>query len=1043
MKIVEDAVKDGSVALTMLVKGNEELIGELEKPVVVRIVDEVRSMCEAGTIPAQQLSDIFGVLARERRECLRVSEEMLEDISSRLMDLTDEGLRDIFAAMVYAGALSGHSRRYYRDVFLQEATKRLSQMDLHCQIQIARLAASLVGRMKKEPSEGNAACALAGRVSATFFEEAGQGRRFAGLSPTILVHGCLLASSSAASCVTPLTIETRGRMFRMLRRAVNQTEETDDLDREMETGEANAVVRARRDEAASISELKLVPEILKRIDHKGIENPASEPCSKTYYQSLHLLLERDLKHGRASASDLLLWCQKSHELWFEETYDKKLGSMALLSGLQITLEAVKSLIGQMHPRSFINLASALVSLESKLNTAGRSDRRAKDDTVETNDGDYIYVPLKICDTLQLMLDFVEDTILEGDPSVGCLSTATEFMYTIIPVLHKISLKDSRYTSCVERYLRPQLTTIHRDLNSNAWGTETTILDGRESRHLSVLRSLRCAGIVSSYATALKKKKQRWQNEKGNEHLAEEEKDTLEMLKRHDALLLSLNRRIRSTARVEDFDDFTLREAANNIRLMHANTSSAVSSYCELILARLQQPGLPRPHVNTLVHIIKETHSVIVSKGVSAEMAKMLVQCVLLCLSSNAPNSLSRDCRARLVEVCSTLLDELPYGSPLRSQVVASLTQLAKVMTYKEGTFVGAKERLEDMPVGSTKSSQSSEPRLDLDTGVVNEEIGKGISLWTFFFICSNIVISQALSIPFMFTTAGWVAFVTQALAAVFTFICVQLARIALRDRQVVGYAERKDIPPFEREYTFLGEFCAGSLGRAGITLFIFLEYYTGLSTILAAIGLCVELIIPQVKAEYWILVFGILTLILVLVPWLREVSAMIGVLAMIGTIGSMLAWVGSAFSILPDSNLADNLIPRDPLFINIANAGSLSIWTFAGVPSIVPYTGVVQGSSNRRTSFVIFVCFVIGMVYVAVIGIGGMQICTGVCDPFYPKSLEGVISKEVPTWLMYCLYISMLIRMVAMAPIALILLMISTETFLGNILFSMFSPHLA
>lgn len=32
-------------------------------------------------------------------------------------------------------------------------------------------------------------------------------------------------------------------------------------------------------------------------------------------------------------------------------------------------------------------------------------------------------------------------------------------------------------------------------------------------------------------------------------------------------LLSLNRRIRSTARVEDFDDFTLKEAASNIKLM--------------------------------------------------------------------------------------------------------------------------------------------------------------------------------------------------------------------------------------------------------------------------------------------------------------------------------------------------------------------------------------------------------------------------------------------------------------------------------------------
>ncbi|KAF4697593.1 hypothetical protein FOZ60_004489 [Perkinsus olseni] len=665
MQLVEEAIREGPMALAVLVTENEELVvkgvsrlcklisgksmGELEKPVATRIAEEVRRMCEAG------------------RECLRVSEEMLEQVSSRLIDLTDEGFRDVFAAMVYAGALGGHSRRYYRELFIQEGTNRLIRMPLHCQIQIGE-----TGR-------------------ATFFEEAGQGRRFAGLSPAVLIHGCLLASSPAASRVTPLTIETRGKMFRMMRRAVNRSEETADED-DLEAQEfGDGERRIRRHEPASIHELKLVPEILKRIDHKGIDNPASDPCSKTYYQALHLLLERDLEEGNASVSDLLLWCQKSNELWFEEIYDKKMGSLALLSGLQITLEAVKRLLGHIHPRSFINLASSLVMLESKLDTAGKSDRRPKDDTMETGDGDYVYVPLKLCDTIQLMLDFVEDTVLEGDPSAGRLSTATEFMHTIIPVLHKVSLRNSRYTASVERYLRPQLATIHRELDDDAWGTGLTQgSDGREARHMSVLRSLRCAGVISSYATALKKRKQRRQNDKGDDHLAEEEKDALEMLKRHDALLLSLNRRIRSTARVEDFDDFTLREAASNIKLMLPNTSSAVSSYCELILARLQQPGLPRPHVNTLVHVIKETHPVIVSKGVSAEMAKMLVQCVLICLSSNTPSSLSRDCRARLVEVCSTLLDELPYGSPLRSQVVASLTQLAKVMTYKEGTFVGAK-----------------------------------------------------------------------------------------------------------------------------------------------------------------------------------------------------------------------------------------------------------------------------------------------------------------------------------------------------------------
>ncbi|EER00730.1 hypothetical protein Pmar_PMAR001610, partial [Perkinsus marinus ATCC 50983] len=227
MQQVEEAIKEGPVALALLVTYNEDVIGEIEKPVVTRIAEETRRMCEGGAMPAQELGEVYGVLARRRRECLRVSDEMLEQVASRLTDLTDEGLRDVFAAMVYAGILSGHARRYYRDLFIRVATDRLIKMPLHCQIQIGRSASSLVGRMKKEPSEGNAVCALAGRISATFFEEAGQGRRFAGLSPTELIHGCLLASSPAASCVTPLTIETRGKMFRMLRRCVNRSEDVE------------------------------------------------------------------------------------------------------------------------------------------------------------------------------------------------------------------------------------------------------------------------------------------------------------------------------------------------------------------------------------------------------------------------------------------------------------------------------------------------------------------------------------------------------------------------------------------------------------------------------------------------------------------------------------------------------------------------------------------------------------------------------------------------------------------------------------------------
>ncbi|KAF4707045.1 hypothetical protein FOZ63_029450, partial [Perkinsus olseni] len=103
-------------------------------------------------------------------------------------------------------------------------------------------------------------------------------------------------------------------------------------------------------------------------------------------------------------------------------------------------------------------------------------------------------------------------------------------------------------------------------------------------------------------------------------------------------------------------------------------------------------------------------------------------------------------------------------------------------------------------------------------GAVCEKMERGISLRTFFATCCNALISQALSIPFMFTTAGWFSFVIQALAASLTFVCIQMLRATLRNEKVKQYAEERGVPSFEREYTFLGEFCAGNFGRSVITL---------------------------------------------------------------------------------------------------------------------------------------------------------------------------------------------------------------------------------
>ncbi|KAF4756143.1 hypothetical protein FOZ63_027956, partial [Perkinsus olseni] len=103
-------------------------------------------------------------------------------------------------------------------------------------------------------------------------------------------------------------------------------------------------------------------------------------------------------------------------------------------------------------------------------------------------------------------------------------------------------------------------------------------------------------------------------------------------------------------------------------------------------------------------------------------------------------------------------------------------------------------------------------------GAVCEEMERGISLRTFSATCCNALISQALSIPFMFTTAGWFSFIIQALAASLTFICIQMLRATLKNEKVKQYAEERGVPSFETEYTFLGEFCAGNFGRGAITL---------------------------------------------------------------------------------------------------------------------------------------------------------------------------------------------------------------------------------
>ncbi|KAF4690908.1 hypothetical protein FOZ63_018111, partial [Perkinsus olseni] len=123
---------------------------------------------------------------------------------------------------------------------------------------------------------------------------------------------------------------------------------------------------------------------------------------------------------------------------------------------------------------------------------------------------------------------------------------------------------------------------------------------------------------------------------------------------------------------------------------------------------------------------------------------------------------------------------------------------------------------------------------------------------------------------------------------------------------------------------------------------ILFDYFLILVTNLGAIGICAALLATAVSADVWIIIFSAITLIMILVPWLRVISAVMGVLAVVGILGSMAAWVGSASAILPDSHLIDNMTAREPLFVNLVTAFSLSMWTSADVPTLPPYLGTVK-----------------------------------------------------------------------------------------------------
>ncbi|KAF4673058.1 hypothetical protein FOL47_011067 [Perkinsus chesapeaki] len=291
----------------------------------------------------------------------------------------------------------------------------------------------------------------------------------------------------------------------------------------------------------------------------------------------------------------------------------------------------------------------------------------------------------------------------------------------------------------------------------------------------------------------------------------------------------------------------------------------------------------------------------------------------------------------------------------------------------------------------------------------SRKIGEhGITSKVFFFTCCNALISQALSTPYMFTTAGWISFLSQALTVLLTFISTELLKKGLQSEQILAYGDEKGVSEFEREYTFLAEYCGGRVGRVLVLIVIFLNYFASIATIIGAIGVCGALMAPAIKDDVWIIIFSLILFVIIIVPWLKKVAAVMGVLAVIGTIGTTASWVGTSTVILPDSHVVENMSPRQPLMDNIIAAISLSVWASGDLPSLNPFLGCVKG----------------------------MQLCDGPCDEFYPASLNGIAQKRVPLWLVYSLYIFILLRMLSMAQAKMVAIMLATEKAVCHLLAS-------
>ncbi|EER14482.1 conserved hypothetical protein [Perkinsus marinus ATCC 50983] len=309
---------------------------------------------------------------------------------------------------------------------------------------------------------------------------------------------------------------------------------------------------------------------------------------------------------------------------------------------------------------------------------------------------------------------------------------------------------------------------------------------------------------------------------------------------------------------------------------------------------------------------------------------------------------------------------------------------------------------------------------------------KGISLGSFFMTALNAMITIGLSVPFMFTTAGWLSIVFQIVAASAIFLCVLLVRACIDNPKIKKYGEEHHVPVFEREYAFLAGYCGGNTGRTAVTVVVSLEFFFTLAANIIAIGTCANMLVKEMSIEVWIIIFAALSLSFVLLPWFNEISRVMGIAGAFGAVLGAALWVASSIMILPETNIEANLIPKAPYPSNLITALGIAVFSSGAAPSLPPFYGVVKNATPRKIDLCILLAQIVSVLYVFMLGIAGMQICDGSCEQFYLVDLLSYPTSVIPSWFMYWIVIVQLVRIFAMSPVLLVPIMVSTEGMISS-----------